>query len=85
MILVKRSVFAEQLESYSNQLAAVATVKKQMADCVVIANKAFSAQQALHDNWTELTAKHQRLQEAKAILQEQIASRRKQLSARSSS
>jgi len=85
MIFVKLSVIAEQLESYPDQLAAVATVKKQMVDCEVVASKAFTAQQALHDKWKELTAKCQRLKEEKAILQEQNTSLRNQLSAKSSS
>ena len=76
MIQVKRSAMAEQIMSYPNQLAAVAALKKQLEDCKVIANKAYKAQQALHDNWTEVVAKGQRLQEEKARLQEQNASLR---------
>ena len=76
MIQVKRSVMAEQVASYADQLAAVATLKKQLEDCKVIADKAYKSQQALHDSWTEVVAKGQRLQEEKARLQEQNASLR---------
>ncbi|KAL0048566.1 hypothetical protein WJX82_006014 [Trebouxia sp. C0006] len=76
MISVKRSVMAEQVASYADQLAAVATLKKQLEDCKVIADKAYKSQQALHDNWTALTAQIQSLQEEKARLQEQNASLR---------
>lgn len=88
MDLVKRSVVAEQLESYPDQLAAansnVAIKKKQLADCKVIAVKAYKAEQALHDHWKELTAKRERLQEKHAKLREQNAFLQKQLSTKSS-
>ncbi len=74
MVLVKRSFIAEQLESYKDEMAAIATVKKQMDDSEVIAHQAFKAQLALQNKWKELNARCQSLKEEKAQWQNQNAS-----------
>ncbi len=79
MVLVKRSFIAEQLESYKDEMAAIATVKKQMDDSEVIAHQAFKAQLALQNKWKELNARCQSLKEEKAQWQNQNASLQRQL------
>ncbi len=79
MVLVKRTFIAEQLRCYVDERAVLATVKKEMEECVAAANQAFEEQLALQNRWKDLTAKSQRLSQKKAESQSQTANLRNHL------
>lgn len=83
--MVKRSFIAEQLESYTYEVAAIAAAQKQTDDCKVVADQMFTAQLALHTRWEELNTRVQSLQKKKAkylennaSLQEEVLKRKRQ-------